>query len=166
MTPRSRQPVLAVSGSNTTNLLTKDKLDITQIANEMEKNKSNVSVSAADSTSKGKEKCFESCCASGVNASGSGLGSKENTNLSNQSGDSLTDTFREYLCSRSMLTKSIVDDSFSSRTGDFDPSSVSEDKLSDSLLYCLDNGTPVPEEKCECCESVNDEMKHVHETLL
>lgn len=149
MTPRSRQPVLAVSGSNT-NLLAKEKLDeINSFHNQTlntPKNHSN--------------EHYNTCCGS----------SKDNTNLSNQSGDSLTDTFREYLYSRSMLTTSIVDNSFSSRTGDFDPSSVSEDKLSDSLLYCLDNGTPVPE-NCKCYDSFSNEngaedVKPVHETLL
>lgn len=143
MTPRSRQPVIAVSGSNT-NL--REKLDD---SNPEQFNKT-----------KNRSEHYETCCDN----------SKETTNLSNQSGDSLTDTFREYLCSRSMLTTSIVDNSFSSRTGDFDPSSVSEDKLSDSLLYCLDNGTPVPENNCICYDSFSnggaDDSKPIHETLL
>lgn len=71
-------------------------------------------------------------------------------------GDSLSGAFRDYLSSRSVLTASPVDLSFSSRTGDFDPSSEArleeldssqEDKipnspLSESLLYVLDGNLP------------------------
>lgn len=60
---------------------------------------------------------------------------------------SITSTFREYLLSRSVLTASPVDLSFSSRTGDFEQSesdlnTVSEEGLSDSLLHCLDGNNP------------------------
>ncbi len=157
MTPRSRQPVLTVSGSNNTNPLTKEKTDfIPSSKDQDEADKTNV------------DDHFQTCLGN----------SKDQTNLSNQTGDSLTDTFREYLYNRSMLTTSIADDSFSSRTGDFDPSSLSEGKLSDSLLYCLDGGTPVqnssefyplscPNKNNNCksnysCEGSN----RVHETLL
>ena len=66
------------------------------------------------------------------------------------SGESaITGTFRDYLMSRSVLTASPVDLSFSSRTGDFDTSSdremkmiLSGDTMSDSLLYCLDGNQP------------------------
>lgn len=140
MTPRSRRPVLAVSGSNT-NLLTKEKLD--------EESDNKISKSQ-------NEERFESCQDM----------SRDQTNLSNQSGDSLTDTFREYLYSRSMLTTSIADDSFSSRTGDFNPSSVSEDKMSDSLLYCLDGGMPAQSVSDDENSHRYDTSDHVHETLL
>lgn len=124
MTPRSRQPVLAVSGSNNTNLSTKGKNEFLANSNSEE-----------DRSKSQANEHFQTCLGS----------SKEQVDLSNQSAESLTDTFREYLYSRSMLTTSIADDSFSSRSGDFDPSTVSEDKLSDSLLYCLDGGTPSQE---------------------
>lgn len=61
---------------------------------------------------------------------------------------SLTSTFRTYLLSRSVLTASPVDLSFSSRTGDFDTSDSNNEKilergtLSTSLLYCLDGNQP------------------------
>lgn len=160
MTPRSRQPVLAVSGSNNTNLLTKEKNEFRQASNDTED---------FDKTTKSHpDDHFQTCLGS----------SKDHTKLSNQSGDSLTDTFREYLYSRSMLTTSFADDSFSSRTGDFDPSSLSEDKISDSLLYCLDGGTPKQQTNPEYYhDSFPNEANisnsnyiyddsHVHETLL
>lgn len=136
MTPRSRQPVLAVSGSNNTNMSTKEKNEFFgNTTNEGDRLKSHVNECLGNST--------------------------EPINLSNQSGESLTDTFREYLYSRSMLTTSIADDSFSSRTGDFDPSTVSEEKLSDSLLYCLDGGRPSQEINSHY---TRDNSHHRHET--
>lgn len=161
MTPRSRQPVLAVSGSNNTNLLTKEKTDFLTNSTAAEEDRSRSQV----------DEHLKGCLGS----------SKEQINSSTQSAESLTDTFREYLYSRSMLTASIADDSFSSRTGDFDPSSVSEEKLSESLLYCLDGGVPLPESHCRCGKG-DDSMGHradesgrdcscnqrsrVHETVL
>lgn len=124
MTPRSRQPVVAVSGSNNTNLSSKEKNEFLANSNNDE-----------DGSKSQVNDHFQTCLGN----------SKEQINLSSKSGESLTDTFRDYLYSRSMLTTSIADDSFSSRTGDFDPSTVSEEKLSDSLLYCLDGGTPSQE---------------------
>lgn len=58
-------------------------------------------------------------------------------------GDTLTSTFREYLSTRSMLATP-VDLSFSSRTDDYDSTDEipSEDKLSESLLFCLDGNRP------------------------
>lgn len=156
MTPRSRQPVLAVSGSNNINLSTKEKTEFLGNWNKEE-----------DRSKSQSDERFSN--------------SDESINLSNQSGESLTDTFREYLCGRSMLTTSIADDSFSSRTGDFDPSTVSEEKLSDSLLYCLDGGRPSQEMNSHCnrdsshlrhesCENAENCSSHdrsqVHETEL
>ena len=155
MTPRSRQPVLAVSGSNNINLSTKEKTEFLTHSNT-EGDRSKV------------DERFQSC-----------LGhSTEQLNSSTRSAESLTDTFREYLYSRSMLTASIADDSFSSRTGDFDPSTVSEEKLSDSLLYCLDGG--VPSGGCSCSRDNSlgredgesgrncscNQRSRVHETVL
>lgn len=61
---------------------------------------------------------------------------------------SITNTFREYLLSRSVLTASPVDLSFSSRTGDFEQSEESDlimpndDEITESLLDCLDGNNP------------------------
>ncbi|XP_022204514.2 rho GTPase-activating protein 19 [Nilaparvata lugens] len=105
MTPRSRKPVVALSGSNISQL---------------------------------------SSVAWGGGVGGSGERLKPCSEESSSSG--LTSPFRDYLHGRSVLTASPVDLSFSSRTGDFDPSTFSDDTLpsmlSDSLLRCLD-GEPV-----------------------
>lgn len=70
---------------------------------------------------------------------------------------SISEALRDYLSSRSILTASPVDLSFSSRTGDFDPSSEAslddhkslprDEKtpftpLSESLLYIMDGNVP------------------------
>lgn len=99
MTPRSRKPVVALSGSNISHL-----------------------------------------------SSATWGASGERLKPCSEESSSLTSPFRDYLHGRSVLTASPVDLSFSSRTGDFDPSSFSDDTLpsmlSDSLLRCLD-GEPV-----------------------
>uniref|UniRef100_A0A1B6DZ25 Rho-GAP domain-containing protein n=1 Tax=Clastoptera arizonana TaxID=38151 RepID=A0A1B6DZ25_9HEMI len=112
VTPRSRKPVVAVSGSNLCHIT----WGLDDVANFDEKK--------SGSSTHGTEEKEES--------------------------DSLTSTFRDYLFSRSVLTASPVDLSFSSRTGDFDPSSCSDEKLpesplSESLLYCLDGNVPLQE---------------------
>lgn len=61
--------------------------------------------------------------------------------------DSLTTTFRDYLFSRSVLTESPADLSFSSQPDDFGPNmddirELNESEMSDSLLYCLDGNKP------------------------
>lgn len=62
--------------------------------------------------------------------------------------ESLSETFREYLESRSMLTMSspAADSSFSSRTDDFN-SDLSPSKMTDSLLSCLDGNEPGSEKE-------------------
>lgn len=114
MTPRSRKPVVALSGSSICHLtdVTCDMKDAQWYAeNKQNRNRS---------------------CDSDIQ----------------DSNNSLTSTFRDYLFSRSILTASPVDLSFSSRTGDFDPSSscsenkVIDSSLSNSLLYCLNGNNP------------------------
>lgn len=61
--------------------------------------------------------------------------------------DSLTSTFRDYLFSRSVLTESPADLSFSSQPDDFGPNmddirELNESEMSESLLYCLDGNKP------------------------
>lgn len=114
ITPRSRKPVVALSGSNLCHLanVTWGMKDVSWL--DEKQSAENRDVESAE------EK---------------------------DGSDSLTSTFRDYLFSRSVLTASPVDLSFSSRTGDFDPSSCSEEKLiesplNESLLYCLDGNVP------------------------
>ncbi|KXJ81980.1 hypothetical protein RP20_CCG016115 [Aedes albopictus] len=68
-----------------------------------------------------------------------------------EEGSSLTSTFRDYLLSRSVMTDSPADLSFSSQSDDFDSDAdlehLSESKMSESLLFCM-NGNE-PEEKDE-----------------
>lgn len=64
--------------------------------------------------------------------------------------DSLTSTFRDYLFSRSVLTESPADLSFSSQPDDFGPNmddirELDESEMSNSLLYCLDGNRPAKE---------------------
>ncbi|XP_022904225.1 rho GTPase-activating protein 19-like isoform X2 [Onthophagus taurus] len=99
MTPRSRKPVLVVSGTNLHNIPKAPSNLMSSLVEEQE--------------------------------------TEEN--------DSLTETFREYLCSRSMLTESPNDASFSSRTDDYSSSDIkdlSASKMSSSLLHCLDGNDP------------------------
>lgn len=61
--------------------------------------------------------------------------------------DTLTSTFRDYLISRSVITDSPADLSFSSQPDDFGPNmddigELNEEEMSDSLLYCLDGNKP------------------------
>ncbi|XP_028173926.1 uncharacterized protein LOC114362652 [Ostrinia furnacalis] len=62
--------------------------------------------------------------------------SHEMTNFVDQKTRSLTEPFREYLLSRSVLTATPVDLSILNKSSD------TEDKITDSLLYCLDGNVP------------------------
>lgn len=162
MTPRSRKPVMMVSTSNLCNLVTDSScnahilnLDMvgainncTSILEESQTYNStadNISSRTKDiketetntlnTLTKHKETCIHvgNCCAC--------------TQQVQQSLMSLTSTFKEYLLSRSVLTASPVDLSFTSRTGDFEQSEsdlniFNDNTMSDSLLHCLDGNQP------------------------
>lgn len=158
MTPRSRKPVMIVSTSNLCNLVTGNNscdlrgsnldminainncasiLEESQTYNSTDnalahiKNVENKKDNRLDTLE--KHSCVQSvtnCCT-----------------CTQQSSMSITSTFREYLLSRSVLTASPVDLSFTSRTGDFEQSEsdlniLNDDTLSDSLLCCLDGNQP------------------------
>ncbi|KYQ55968.1 Rho GTPase-activating protein 19 [Trachymyrmex zeteki] len=157
MTPRSRKPVMIVSTSNLCNLVTGSNscdlygsnLDMVSTINNcasiLEESQTYSSTDNALAYTKEvenkenrldtleKHSCIQSvanCCA-----------------CTQQSSMSITSTFREYLLSRSVLTASPVDLSFTSRTGDFEQSEsdlniLNDDTLSDSLLCCLDGNQP------------------------
>lgn len=159
MTPRSRKPVMIVSTSSLCNLVTGnngcnshasnlDAVNAMNCASILEESQTYNSTDnaetppcAEDVESKennglntlGKHNCVQSvanCCA-----------------CTQRSTMSITSTFREYLLSRSVLTASPVDLSFTSRTGDFEQSEsdlnlLNDDTLSDSLLCCLDGNQP------------------------
>ncbi|KAK7791991.1 hypothetical protein R5R35_007978 [Gryllus longicercus] len=159
MTPRSRKPVVVLSGSNICHLsnvstwqkhaanLWENHYKEKGILDKVRENPldekavrsinvlSTKSISSHDTSSSHSSIVNEDVCQNISHANCCG------------SGDSLTSTFKSYLMSRSVLTASPVDLSFSSRTGDFDTSlsherCLSTDALSDSLLYCLDGNEP------------------------
>lgn len=167
MTPRSRKPVMMVSGSNLCNLASVDNSwDQRSILNNM--TGSNLDVISSMNTTSILENTQKPNSTNDEIGENLDLEDKENLNVDGnwtekerfvtsiadnccavrqQSTMSITSTFREYLLSRSVLTASPVDLSFSSRTGDFDQSEsdlnlVHEDGLSESLLRCLDGGQP------------------------
>lgn len=169
MTPRSRKPVISLSGTDLCHLATVDSWD------SQSDEPSNPKLKKSDDY--GKKLILEDF--------NEGTGS-----------DSLSSTFRDYLFSRSVLTASPVDLSFSSRTDDFlslseknssvgnedfkslPESILNEAGLSESLLYCLDGNDPrSPDSKndskilqdCSCSsfsECKNHVNHHVYETAL
>jgi hypothetical protein len=170
MTPRSSKPVVLVSGSNLCHLANIGTLGKCDKQFYREGNSASYRSFAEDDNANNKEDCPMHSCTTGYSvennaAETSGNDSKnyqaprndgENVNYKSAYSDdvasdsgSLTSTFRSYLLSRSVLTASPVDLSFSSRTGDFDTSEGSSgekilqrETLSDSLLYCLDGNQP------------------------
>ncbi|XP_011262958.1 uncharacterized protein LOC105255396 isoform X2 [Camponotus floridanus] len=179
MTPRSRKPVMIVSTSNLCNLVTGNNscnlrgpnldmvgtincasiLEESQTYNSMDnmlphikdvENKENNKVDTLE-----KHNCVQSvanCCA-----------------CTQQSSMSITSTFREYLLSRSVLTASPVDLSFTSRTGDFEQSEsdlniLNNDTLSDSLLCCLDGNQPESDTSGIASGSTNNSTEKIEES--
>ncbi|KAM3958438.1 rho GTPase activating protein at 54D [Aphomia sociella] len=61
---------------------------------------------------------------------------QEVTNFNEEKTKSLTEPFREYLMSRSVLTATPIDLSILNKSND------TEEKITDSLLYCLDGNVP------------------------
>ncbi|XP_072750140.1 uncharacterized protein [Anoplolepis gracilipes] len=179
MTPRSRKPVMIVSTSNLCNLVSGNNscnlrgpnLDIvgtincasileeSQTYNSIDnmlphvkdvENKENNEVDTLE-----KHNCVQSvanCCT-----------------CTQQSSMSITSTFREYLLSRSVLTASPVDLSFTSRTGDFEQSEsdlniLNDDTLSDSLLCCLDGNQPESDTSGIASGSTNNSTEKMEES--
>lgn len=179
MTPRSRKPVMIVSTSNLCNLVTGNNscnlrgsnldmigtincasiLEESQTYNSMDnilphmkdvENKENNEIDALE-----KHNCVQSvanCCT-----------------CTQQSSMSITSTFREYLLSRSVLTASPVDLSFTSRTGDFEQSEsdlniLNDDTLSDSLLCCLDGNQPESDTSGIASGSTNNSAEKMEES--
>ena len=163
MTPRSRKPVVMVSNSNLCNLptLQNDSMQCPPSTNVRGFNmdsmhrkgctsimeESPISTSPCDDITdkvrvENKENVFEDL--RGERKFAVSMGDNVSSALKSSS---ITSTFREYLLSRSVLDASPVDLSFTSRTGDFEPSEsdlniLNEDTLSSSLLHCLNGNTP------------------------
>lgn len=167
MTPRSRKPVMMVSGSNLCNLASvNNSWNQQDISNNVRGSNLDIigpmnCTSILEESHKPNSTVNEIMYSEGID-----LEDKENINknatekrkfvtsitddcyaIKQQSTMSITSTFREYLLSRSVLTASPVDLSFSSRTGDFEQSEsdlniLNEDGLSESLLCCLNGNQP------------------------
>ena len=166
MTPRSRKPVMMVSGSNLCNLASVNnswnqhsvsnnlrgqnidvigQINCTSILEESQRPNSvdnetiyGEGVDLEDKENLGRDVEKQKCITSIAD---------DCYTVTQQSTMSITSTFREYLLSRSVLTASPVDLSFTSRTGDFEQSEsdlniLNEDGLSDSLLRCLNGNHP------------------------
>ncbi|EFN88118.1 uncharacterized protein LOC105192159 [Harpegnathos saltator] len=169
MTPRSRKPVMIVSASNLCNLVTNNCDQQSNVSNSALRGshfgatnyasileESQTYSNSADHALCHVAKDARRVCDVGCNmldtlekhSCGNFSVTKCCTTTTQQSSMSITSTFREYLLSRSVLTASPVDLSFTSRTGDFEQSESDlnilndEDTLSDSLLHCLDGNQP------------------------
>ena len=135
MTPRSRKPVLVTSGTNLHKLRKLQNQD--QIMNSLTEEKSNRNAEIPVHSTPGTYKLRKSI-------SENNLLPKmytKNADVNDDSYDSLTNTFRDYLHSRSIMTTSPVDLSFSSRTDDYSSTDVKDFSpidMSNSLLNCLD----------------------------
>lgn len=151
MTPRSRKPVMLLAGMNAldqhstyaisqssfSSLREEDEEDAAEVANPSACHQAaTVAATVVSATSSSET-------SSGATTSTVGHGTDEEAS-------SLTSTFREYLLSRSVLTDSPADLSFSSHPDDFDSSAdlgdLNESKLSESLLFCLDGNRPADDD--------------------
>lgn len=135
MTPRSRKPVLVVSGANIHNIPKLNDQNNLMSSLSEEKSLDNQCETTSDSPEIVQNVKTENVIPKTLQSEAS----------TSSSSDSLTSTFREYLCSRSMLTASPADLSFSSRTDDYcscDLEELNKSKLSSSLLHCLDGNNP------------------------
>lgn len=133
MTPRSRKPVLVVSGTNINALprMQQPNFIMDSVVEEIpnsssEEEKLSIKTEFSDTDIEIKHV------------------QEEKFHNSESSCTSLSDTFREYLCNRDMISlSSTMDSSFSSRTDDFNSEfDTLNSKISDSLLYCLDGNKP------------------------
>lgn len=165
MTPRSRKPVMIVSTSNLCNLVTGNSCNQHNTpSNFCGSNLDTVGAMSCASILE-ESRTYNSTSENAL-AHAKDVENKENNELNTlerhncvssfvtnccactqQSSVSITSTFKEYLLSRSVLTASPVDLSFTSRTGDFEQSEsdlniLNDDTLSDSLLCCLDGNQP------------------------
>lgn len=167
MTPRSRKPVMMISGSNLCNLASvNNSWNQYSVSNNIHRSNIDI-ISSMNYTSILEEsQKLNNTNSEIIYSEIIDLENKENLDkntiekqkfvtsitddcyaIKQQSTMSITSTFREYLLSRSVLTASPVDLSFSSRTGDFEQSEsdlniLNEDGLSESLLCCLNGNQP------------------------
>uniref|UniRef100_A0A1Q3F2Z0 Putative rho gtpase-activating protein 19 n=1 Tax=Culex tarsalis TaxID=7177 RepID=A0A1Q3F2Z0_CULTA len=154
MTPRSRKPVMLLAGMNgldqhsTTTSYALSQSSFSSLREEDEEEAAEVATnlawhSRATATAVTAASSTESSSGGATTATGQGT---------DEEASSLTSTFREYLLSRSVMTDSPADLSFSSQPEDFDSSSadliedLNESKMSESLLFCLDGNRPIDDD--------------------
>lgn len=182
MTPRSRKPVmlLGMTLNNTSSVSTlsdqnqsktlsfreEDEYSLDLQATRNDSDLMKVSSLEMTATSTDSDVSTECCPPSMIHTS---IQDSMVTTLPPMAGnpDSLTSTFRDYLLSRSALTESPADLSFSSQPDDFGPNmddirELNESEMSESLLYCLDGNKPkgaVDEQAMNSEEKENDGTK-------
>ncbi|XP_043491751.1 uncharacterized protein LOC122517434 [Polistes fuscatus] len=192
MTPRSRKPVMMVSGSNLCDLASMNESSQRNVSSNL--HRSNIDLFTHVNCSSILEKLRRPDSPDGefIYMEGVDIDDKENLTeeicqkqnldtsiadecctMTRQSSMSITSTFREYLLSRSVLTASPVDLSFTSRTDDFEQSEsdiniLNEDGLSSSLLRCLDGNNPESDTSgiaSGSANSANDSSEKIEEIV-
>lgn len=140
MTPRSRKPVMLLAGLNTADQQHTTYTSQTSFSSLREEDEDDVTSEPplkpypiTDNASQHTN--------SGLDHNGGSV-----VQGTDEEGSSLTSTFRDYLLSRSVMTDSPADLSFSSQSDDYDSDAdlehLSESKMSESLLFCMNGNTP------------------------
>lgn len=147
MTPRSRKPVLLVSGTNINNLA---KLTPALTHLQEEDSESCIIEPSNTSVRTPKQQFLMKSKSEGELRSAQSGSNKINKT---DSPKTLSDTFKQYLSSRDILTSdSMTDSTFSSRSDDFqscsrtglelEKSEAQEGNFSDSMMFVLDGNVP------------------------
>ncbi|XP_055643506.1 rho GTPase-activating protein 24 [Toxorhynchites rutilus septentrionalis] len=186
MTPRSRKPVMVLAGMNVmeqhstyasqgsfSSLREEDEEEATEAAIKIHQaNDEADSISGSlypMRTRKDDSQAINSneiglAQDSGITEPSTSVGGVANSALAHGNDEetgSLTSTFREYLLSRSVMTDSPADLSFSSQSDDFDSSAdlenMSESQMSKSLLFCMNGNKPIDD-----CESTLVSIRKRH----
>lgn len=134
MTPRSRKPVLLVSGTNINNLA-----KLTPALTHLQEEDSESCIIEPSNTSvyTPKQQLLIKSKSEGELRS---VQSGSNKINKTDSPKTLSDTFKQYLSSRDILTSdSMTDSTFSSRSDDFQSQ---EGNFSDSMMFVLDGNVP------------------------
>ncbi|XP_074107938.1 uncharacterized protein LOC141533136 [Cotesia typhae] len=185
MTPRSRKPVMILSATNLCNLSSVNKADgQSEPANQLKVVNIDIDGDGSDD-SINEESPVSKIDSVDVRKISSEVNPEHrppnipelnatdlNDNCINTQPScmSITSTFREYLLSRSVLTASPVDLSFTSRTDDYEQSEsdfngIDENGLSDSLLHCLDGNIPSSDTSGVVSGSTNDSFSNSTEKI-
>lgn len=151
MTPRSRKPVMLLAGMNALDQhATSYALSQSSFSSLREEDEEDFAAAEGATVN---PTCHSQAAAPVAAASSSESSSTTKTGQgTDEEASSLTSTFREYLLSRSVMTDSPADLSFSSQPDDFDSSGadriedLNESKMSESLLFCLDGNRPPTED--------------------